>query len=198
MSKTLHFKITLNESNPPIWRIFKVEDSYRLDRFHQVIQIVMGWWNSHLHEFVIRDRTIGMPIEEFYDMPPVEDETKYRLKQFHFKEGDTFNYLYDFGDDWHHTIQVLKVEESDLDMPVCVYGDRACPPEDCGGIGGYENLVEIISDPTHSEYESWTTWLPDNYDPKVFPLEEVNEELAKFGAWHKKHPRKRSTPWHQV
>ena len=96
MSKTLHFKITLNESNPSVWRIFKVEDSYRLDRFHQVIQIVMGWWNSHLHEFTIKDRTIGMVIEEFYDMPPVEDENKFRLKQFRFKEGDTFNYLYQF------------------------------------------------------------------------------------------------------
>ena len=117
---------------------------------------------------------------------PVEDENKFRLKQFRFKEGDTFNYLYDFGDDWHHAIQVIKIEESDLDFPVCVYGDRACPPEDCGGIRGYHNLVEIINDPTHSEYESLTTWLPDNYDPKIFPIEEVNEELAKFGAWHQK------------
>ncbi len=198
MSKTLHFKITLMGSKPPIWRKFEVTDNYRFDRFHQVIQIVMGWYNAHLHEFRFQDRQIGMLLDDDFDLPEVEDETTLYLKDLSLNQGDAFVYLYDFGDSWEHVIHLEKISDATLFSPVCKEGDRACPPEDCGGIWGYTDLLEVLKNPSDSEYESWIEWLPEGFDPQVFPIDKVNKELKKFGIWHNKNPRAKSTPWHQI
>jgi hypothetical protein len=199
MPKTLQLKIILFQSKPMIWRTFKVTDDYRMDRFHQVIQLVMGWNNSHLHEFRIKGREIGMPDDHFaLDFPNLEDETKVRLRDLDLKEKDTFHYLYDFGDSWEHILYVENISTEELLNPICLEGERACPPDDCGGEWGYTDLLEILKDKNHPEYEGYKEWLPRGFKPNIFPLKAVNEELVTFGAWHRKHPRKKSTPWHII
>lgn len=199
MPKTLQLKIQLLGSEPLIWRTFKVTDDYRMDRFHQVIQIVMGWSNSHLHEFRVKSRVIGM-LDDFNmgDFQEVEDETKVRIRDFDLKQKDTFHYLYDFGDSWEHIISVEDISTEELLNPLCLEGEKACPPDDCGGVWGYADLLEILKDKKHPEYEDYKEWLPKGFKPHVFPLKAVNAELASFGAWHRKHPRKKSTPWHFI
>ena len=198
MNNTFHFKVTLNDSKPSIWRTFRVEDSYRMDRFHQVIQIVMGWHNAHLHHFKIGERFMGIRFNDGMDLPDMEDENRLYLKDFSLQKGDKFEYLYDFGDSWYHTIEVLAVNASENSSLLCTGGKRACPPEDCGGIYSYNELVKVLKKPAHPDYKSWTNWLGDDFDPADFSIDSINGELAKFGAWHNKHPRKKSTPWHQI
>ena len=199
MPNILQFKITLQGSKPPIWRRFQVMDSYRLDRFHQVIQIAMGWHNSHLHEFTIKGRRFGMHIEGMRDdFDEGEDETKFFLKDFKLKKGDKINYLYDFGDSWEHRLQAEEVSEGVIDFPACLKGKGACPPEDSGGVWGYSDMVEAIKDPKHPEHKDFKKWLPKKFDPDAFDIEEVNAELKSFGEWHNKHPKDKSTPWHQI
>lgn len=199
MSQTLHFKIVLIESKPLIWRTFQVTDDYRFDRFHQVIQIVMGWQNSHLHEFRIKDRLIGM-VDEWSEeySPGMEDETKIYLRDVSLDEKEAFTYLYDFGDSWSHVIYLENISNTKLLDPICTGAEKACPPEDCGGVWGYSDLLEILKDPSHPEYDEYIEWLPSGFNPDHFSLEAVNTELKKFGAWHRKHPRMKSTPWHQL
>ncbi len=199
MSKRLNFRIVLIESKPIIWRAFQVTDDYRLDRFHQVIQIVMGWQNSHLHEFRFGKRQIGMLDDWSCEYAPnLEDETKIFLRDFNLEEKDVFTYEYDFGDSWKHVLYVESAFSGKKSDPVCSEGSLACPPEDCGGVWGYSDLLTVLKDPTHPEYDGFINWLPDGFDPYHFSVETVNTELKKFGAWHRKHPRKKSTPWHQL
>lgn len=198
MSKTLQFSIQLMGSKPLIWRRFKVSDSYRLDRFHQVIQIVMGWHNAHLHEFRIKERQFGMLMGDGFDFPEVEDETTIFLKDLPLQQGDIFSYLYDFGDSWEHLIKLDEITTEKLELPICIEGERACPPEDCGGILGYSDMLEILSKPSNPEYESWIEWLPENFNPTKLPKSSINSELKKFGKWHNQHPLAKSTPWHVI
>ncbi len=188
MIKTLHFKIALFGIEPTIWRTFIVNDDYRMDRFHQVIQLVMGWTNSHLHEFSVNNRCIGMLMEDELDSTNIEDECSIHLRDLNLKPGDTFNYLYDFGDSWEHFISLEKVESQTDSHPLCTGGENASPPEDCGGFPGYMNIVDILGNPNHEEHDEMIEWLPEGYEPAFFPLETVNNKLDKFGKWHRKFP----------
>ena len=199
MGNIVQFKITLLGSRPLVWRQFQVTDDYRFDRFHQVIYMVMGWWNSHLHEFRIGDREIGMPDDDYkYEFPNLEDETQVFLHEMEFKKGDEFLYLYDFGDHWEHRLKVEKVTAGALSAPSCLSGKNACPLEDCGGISGYINMLKVLKKPTDPEYESWMEWLPKGFSPTRFDIDAVHTELGKFAVWHRRHPRAKSTPWHQI
>lgn len=196
----IQFKISLLDSQPLIWRRFQVQDTYRMDRFHQVIQITMGWDNKHLHEFQIDQRRIGMIFGDMDDFEGenLEDENKLYLKDLRLKAGDRFGYWYDFGDDWRHILEVEEVMEGALAVPIVLDGKQAGPIEDCGGIGGHLSILDFIKDPVHAEDQYWRDWLPEDYDPTYFSLAEINAELTKFGKWHARHPKARSTPWHQV
>jgi len=196
----LQIKISLIDSHLPIWRRFQMNDDYRLDRFHQVIQVVMGWWNAHLHEFSIGGRKFGMLLNDGWDIPQMEDETRFSLKHFPFKEGDQIVYLYDFGDNWTHILEIESIREEKKIPLKCLEGTGRCPYEDCGGVGGYAHMIEAMTDPNHPEHMFYQEYndaetLPDFtfFDPKV-----INKELKKFEKWHNKHPRKKSTPWHQI
>ena len=199
MPKTLQFKLTLLGSKPAIVRRLQVMDDYRLDRFHQVIQIAMGWHNSHLHEFDVNGQRYGMPENDLMDdFDDMEDETKFFLKDFNLRQGDQLGYLYDFGDSWEHRLEVEAVTEGNIDTPLCLKGKGACPPEDCGGVWGYRDIIKIIKNPKHPEYDDWAEWLPENFDPAFFDLKKTNAGLQRFGEWHNKHPKDKSTPWHQI
>ena len=173
-------KISLIGAKPPIWRTVLVASDLGLGAFHDVIQVAMGWTNSHLHQFIDDKKSYGIPDDDFE--LEMEDESEYKLSQLLKKEKDTLTYEYDFGDSWEHKIlleKILPYDSSTL-LPVCIKGKRACPPEDCGGIWGYEELLEIISDPKHPEHEDMLEWLGGEFDPDEFDLEEINGDLAEY------------------
>jgi hypothetical protein len=175
-------KITLEHSKPPIWRRILVPSEVSLGKFHFIIQIAMGWTNSHLHQFIRRGKMYGDA--EFNDDfgPPMADENRHQLAQLLEKEKDSLTYEYDFGDGWQHKIILEKILPADetLAVPSCIKGKRACPPEDCGGIWGYADLLEIIKDPSHPEHEAMLEWLEEDFDPEHFSIEETNQALAHY------------------
>lgn len=173
-------KITLKGSRPPIWRRVLVRDDTTLEQLNYVIQIAMGWTNSHLHDFTIRGERYSEPSPE--DCEPVKDEQRYKLNQLVTGAKFKFVYQYDFGDSWDHEVVVEKVltPEPGMRYPVCVTGKRACPPEDVGGVWGYEGFLEAIADPNHEEHDSYLEWIGGDFDPEAFDLDMVNALLKQM------------------
>jgi DNA invertase Pin-like site-specific DNA recombinase len=171
-------KITLKNIRPPIWRRIQVLSSTTLQQLHLIVQEVMGWDNYHLHSWTIAGIDYGQPQPEFN----VRSEKTVTLRQVVKGEKSKFFYTYDFGDSWEHEILVEKELPStpDTNYPVCITGKRACPPEDCGGSWGYAELLEIISDPSHPEYEERMEWVGESFNPDTFDLNEVNQRLREF------------------
>jgi hypothetical protein len=180
-------KITLKNIKPPIWRRILVAPEIKLDRFHDVLQIVMGWDNSHLHQF---ETPLGYIADPAFGLEEAESSSKTTLKSVLGGPKSHIRYEYDFGDGWDHQILLEKVVE--LDQPalaLCLGGARACPPEDCGGPWGYANLLEILNDPKHPEHESMTEWIGPGFEPKAFDVEAINKQLARLAA-----PRPKKAP----
>ena len=178
-SKSLYqLKITLKNARPPIWRRVQVLNTTTLGELHGIIQTVMGWTGGHLHQFTILGREYGHPQPEF-DFN-VLDESRVKLSQLVAGEKFKFLYEYDFGDGWDHEVLVEKVLPSQPDgqYPVCLAGKRACPPEDCGGVWGYAELLQSIQDASHPDQEEQREWLGEDFDPEAFDLEDVNESLG--------------------
>jgi len=176
-------KITLERIHPPIWRRIQVPSDTTLQKLHDIIQIVMGWQDYHLHMFTIGDAVYGNPADDEFGEMGTLDESRYKLRRLIDRAGQRFSYEYDFGDSWDHTLLVEKIlpPEPGVHYPVCLKGQRACPPEDVGGSWGYENFLEAIGDPEHEEHEEYLTWVGGKYDPKAFSLEKVNAELRGMG-----------------
>lgn len=173
-------KISLRGARPPIWRRLLIASTDNLEDLHIALQIVMGWANTHLHEFV-KDRTrYGMPDKDFPS--DVQNEVDYRLDQLIKKEKDKLSYIYDYGDGWEHEIVLEKILpfEHGAVLPLCLKGSRACPPEDVGGVGGYEMFLETISDPSHPEYDDMLEWIDGDFDPEHFDLAETNDLLREY------------------
>jgi hypothetical protein len=177
----IQIKIVLIDSDPPIWRRVVVPDSVSLASLHLVIQVAMGWTNAHLHEFDVD----GTRFTEFDEdiRNGASDSTMVTLKELGFDQpGRTVTYLYDFGDDWRHqiTVEAILAETPSEELPACVDGDRACPPEDSGGVFGYEDLVEVLSNPDHPEYREYVAWVGGDFDPEAFDHELVNRTLREL------------------
>ena len=176
-------KIELAEAHPAIWRQFVVPATISLDRLHDVIQIVMGWNDSHLYEFTIgKKRYTESP--EF--MEDGLEAGMYRLVDLIKQKGRTFNYVYDFGDNWQHTITILDsryVDSERMGFIACHDGERACPPDDVGGVYGYFDFCHALKDPLSDEHESCRHWIGDDFDPEVFKMDDVNWELMKYWRW---------------
>lgn len=175
-------KVTLLGSDPPIWRRLLVPAGLTLEQLHNVLQAAMGWEDDHLHEFSMGERRFGSssPDNGFMGMPPVESERTVRLFGLLGRVGAKIRYTYDFGDGWEHSIVLEKRLAADPNMtyPVCTDGERACPPEDCGGIWGFYDLLDAISDPNHARHEEIRDWLGDDFDPQAFSAEKVNRVLT--------------------
>jgi hypothetical protein len=177
-------KVTLNGSKPPIWRRVLVPDSISLHQLHTILQIVMGWTNSHLHQFIIDDEYYGEPEEADGYSEDLQNEKRYRLNQFVERKGFKFTYEYDFGDSWEHTVHVeaiLPVEKGKK-YPVCLEGKRACPLEDIGGVEGYDDLLKIFSNPKHPEHNDMMEEFGDDFEPEFFDIEDVNSGLRRYAA----------------
>lgn len=181
--KIYQLKVTLMHSNPPIWRTILVYADTNLNDLHRILQTTMGWTNSHLHEF--NDGKHGYSPAEFQ----VEDNIlsdKVKLSKLVKKENDRLTYLYDFGDSWSHMIVLEKILDSTQKehIPSCLDGKRRCPPEDCGGMHGYEELQQIIKDPNHEERAEMIVWLGGIFDPEYFNKIRINRLLKSkdFGC----------------
>ena len=180
MAKSIYqLKITLKDFRPPIWRRVQVNSDITLGLLHQIIQVAMGWTNSHLHGFSIGGVEHGQPLPELE--LEIKNEQKVKLDKVVTGEKK-FLYTYDMGDSWEHEILVEKVLPYDplVRYPVCLTGKRACPPEDCGGVWGYAEFLEAIQQPDHPEHESMLEWVGGVFDPDAFILSEVNQLLKQI------------------
>ena len=178
------FKITLKEIKPAIWRRIQVKDC-SLDKLHEHIQTAMGWTNSHLHQFEIGGVRHGDPellCEGWEDEEPPVNSRRLKISKIVPADGKrfSFDYEYDFGDGWEHEIVFegcLRAEKGTR-YPLCLEGERACPPEDVGGIVGYEEYLEAMADPKHEEHASWLEWRGP-FDPEKFDAEAATKEMRK-------------------
>lgn len=177
-------KITLLNTKPPIWRRIYVQSDEKLPDLHKIIQITMGQANSHLHVFYINGKTYTLP-DDYKELEYI-DYRKIRLNTFILNEGEKFKYIYDMGDDWVHNIKLEAIlpYDSKIKYPICVAGKRRCPPEDCGGPYGYEDILEIIKNTKSKEYKEIMDWLPDKFNPDEFDIDKVNKLLQEdaFGC----------------
>jgi hypothetical protein len=171
-------KVTLMGVRPPIWRRFQVAGGMTLAELHQVLQIVMGWGNEHLYGFIIQGQPYSPPDEEM-DLPEGWDAEVVTLRAAAPQAKLKFTYVYDFGDDWRHQVLVERIEPrlDSIPLPVCMAGKRACPPEDCGSISGYAEVVEAMTNQSHRRHKELLEWLGGPFDPEAFDLEAVNEAL---------------------
>jgi Plasmid pRiA4b ORF-3-like protein len=202
-AKIARLKVTVKDIRPPIWRRLEVPLDFTFARLSDVILAAFGWTNSHLHEFELGRRRIGMPDpdeadwaraapEELHHLfpqldpqraglvvpPSLEDEARVTLAQGLASAVRRFLYRYDFGDDWRHLVQVEEVREAEaaLTYPRCTAGRRAAPPEDCGGVWGYAHLLEVLADPAHDEYAELRDWCP-YFQPEEFDLAAADEAV---------------------
>jgi hypothetical protein len=178
------FKITLQESHPPIWRRIQVKNC-TLDKLHEHIQTAMGWTNSHLHHFRIGEQLYGDPelMQENFEEMEYEDSTTTKISDIlpRNKKRFRFQYEYDFGDSWYHEVLFEGVMPADPKMkyPLCLEGARACPPEDCGGIWGYPDFVEAIQNPDHERHEELLEWVGGSFDPEKFDAVKATKAMRK-------------------
>lgn len=157
--KTTRLRVVLCDVEPPLARVIDVPSKATLPELHDLLQAAIGWTNSHLHQFVTPEATYGMEFPGGDVLPEDQrDETAAQLADL----GDRFEYLYDLGDGWAHDVEVLGPGGG---TPGCVDGDGACPPEDCGGPGGYAELLDALADPRHPEHDEMRAWVGDRLRP---------------------------------
>jgi hypothetical protein len=176
-------KITLADISPPIWRRVQVSSTISLATLHTIIQEVMGWDDSHMHQFKVGKTYYGTSYpDDFDDVTMTKDEKTVALSEAISKPKAKMVYEYDFGDSWEHEILLEKIlsPEPGVKYPVCLDGKRACPPEDCGGAWGYADLLEAIQDPKHPEHEDRLEWVGGSFDPEAFDVGKVNRALKRL------------------
>ncbi len=172
-------KITLRDSKPPIWRRIQVQSNTTLPQLHQIIQITMGWWDCHLHQFIANGIFYG---ETDPDCGlDIVSEQQVRLNKLINVPKSKFFYEYDFGDGWEHEIVLEKILEiePETDYPICITGKRNCPPEDIGGVWGYGDFLSAIADKNHPSHDELLEWVGGSFDPEEFSLIKINQKLQQ-------------------
>lgn len=189
-SPVLQFRIELLGIDPLIWRRIQVPGDYTFWDLHVAIQSAFGWNDSHLHEFRVETSAgvscFGLPTDE--DLYPAPEHRplsgwQHKVADRLDHKGQRIGYCYDFGDDWQHVIvyEDALPKAPGKKYPRCTAGERAAPPDDCGGLPGYESLLEILADPVHEEYASSHVWassikgIRGKFDPEAF-----DEQAVKF------------------
>jgi hypothetical protein len=177
-------RVTLEWTDPPIWRLLQLPGRLTLAQVHTAIQVAMGWHDQHLHSFEIDGQQYGLP-EPGPGAgfgPREKDERKTRLADVVRTVGVSFHYTYDFGDSWEHLVEIVDVADPDTDTRsvTCLAGELACPPEDCGGVPGYYDLCAAMAEPGHPDREELTEWLGRAFAPEVFDLAATNSVLARL------------------
>jgi Plasmid pRiA4b ORF-3-like protein len=176
-------KVTLFGTKPLIWRRLLVPASMTLAKLHDVLQTAMGWRDCHMHEFHAGERRFGAPDpdDRGMGMPEVENERNVKLSSVLLLPGAKLTYIYDFGDYWQHSVILekrLALLPDVVSCPSCIDGSLACPPEDCGGIPGFDELLSALVDPGHERREEISDWIGDDFDPQAFSVDLVNRKLA--------------------
>lgn len=179
-------KIVLQGVRPQIWRRVQVPADIPLDELHLVLQAAMGWTNSHLHSFAFGEREYTLPYEDGdLEELRMEDEREGVLSELIAEPKQTFHYAYDFGDNWQHLVTLEKIPPADPEgkYPLCLDGKRACPPEDCGGIWGYTDLLKVLRNPAHPDYKDMRAWAGRTFDPEVFDVTRFPKDLRKIRSY---------------
>lgn len=178
----LQLRITLEHIEPKIWRRIIVNDTLTFRQLHDVIQWAMGWEDYHLHQFEVGDLRIGTrDLDDMFGIGEEDTVPESKTRLYQTLTGKrSFRYWYDFGDDWWHKISVEKrLPDDAAALPAeLLAGERACPPEDCGGPWGYRTMLEALSDPKHPEHEDYLEWAGP-FDPEEFDLEAARRQVQK-------------------
>ena len=183
------FRIQLkNVQKPPVWRRVIVPENFTFEQLHLVIQESFGWGNYHLYQFSPSgygsEPVIAIHSDDDWEKP-AKNASKTRLKSIFDSENQKYTYIYDFGDDWAHTLLLENIHPEKVLKATCIGGKGACPPEDCGGPWEYERLKEILKDPKHKEYKEVKEWIgiddiEGKFDPDYFDIEFANEVLSEI------------------
>jgi hypothetical protein len=175
-------KIELLDVRPTVWRRLIVPETIKLPKLDRAIQAAFGWTNSHLHEFIIGGVEYAYPDPDCAEELEHVDETRVVLLDALGLEARCFDYVYDFGDNWHHVaiVEDRHIHTSPITPISCSAGENACPPEDVGGAHGYAEFLEVLADPRHEEHHHLVTWSGGKFDPKRLDLDAVNRALAKI------------------
>lgn len=180
----LQFLVVLTQTNPLVWRRIQVPEDYSFWDLHVAVQDAMGWQDRHLHEFRVRNpasgrlERLGIPDRNFPDERPCTPDWEVPLSRYFnwesISEAPSALYAYDFGDDWHHVVTLEDVVPiGRARYPRCLAGARACPPEDCRGVHGFDAFLDAIADPRHPEHAQLVEWSGGTYDPSVFAPAQV-------------------------
>ncbi len=182
------FHIELSGSNPRVWRRIVVPYEYSFYKFHLAIQGAFGWENYHLFQFSkngFRDKVSYAEITAEMDSDPehsVKDAKKSKIRQVFNQNQKRLIYIYDFGDNWEHSVLFEKFVDENIERPYCLEGMNACPPEDCGGLGEYAAMVEAFKEPGNPEKESYREWLGlnpgEDWDETYCSVREINKRLC--------------------
>ncbi|HTV85971.1 MAG TPA: plasmid pRiA4b ORF-3 family protein [Dyella sp.] len=174
----LHLRIDLDRTMPLVWRRIEIPASSTFWDLHVAIQDAFGWLDYHAHEFEVGPITIGVP-DEFADKDMAPGWTV--PLSVHFGRIRTLTYLYDFGDDWHHTIHLEEVRDADGGpYPRCLTGENATPPEDCGGVYGFEQLKEALTKPKSAKFREMRDWLKNNHAKVYWPFDPLAFDPTKI------------------
>jgi len=185
----LRLRIDLRHAKPPIWRRIEVPDSLSLNELHMLLQMAFNWYDGHLHSFDTADGWRFEPPAEFDDDvpsfgPPSIDEGLVFLCDLRDQLEEKLIYTYDFGDDWEHIVKLEKVTPvttGQTPRPRCLAGRRAAPPEDCGGIWGYDHMLDVLANPDDEEHEELLEWIGGSWNAEAFDAEAIDREFA--AAW---------------
>ncbi len=171
-------KVTLSDTDPPIWRRIQVSSDTTLATLHRILQVVMGWEDYHLHQYSVGGLGYGPSGKGL----GLRNEKNVNLSQVAPEPGATFIYQYDFGDGWDHIVLVEETfpAEPGMTYPVCQAGKGACPPEDVGGVWGYYAFLEAVRDPNHPEHDDMVEWIGGEFEPDEFNPDEVNKTLRRI------------------
>ena len=180
------FKIQLQGlQKPPVWRRLTVPENISFNSFHQFIQAAFGWEDAHLYQFSEQgygSRPLYRTPDSNFDDEIIRDSHIHQINEIFSTVGQTYIYIYDFGDNWYHRIVLESIVDEVRNKPICTGGKGACPPEDCGGVPGYYHLLNVLDNPKHPEHKSVKQWLGLSknqiWDVNAFDVKAVNERIA--------------------
>ena len=180
---TLTFHLKLIGTEPLVTRTFKVSSESSMYVLHHIIQMVMGWKNYHLYQFEVGDLVIAdKRLWDEEEMGPITDVKEVSVGEVFTKVGTTTVYEYDLGDGWMHHLELVdrSIHPTQEVLPLVISGENACPPEDCGGIHGYKELLEVLKNPKHPEYRETKVWVGSKFNPTKFSVDARNKDLGKL------------------
>jgi hypothetical protein len=180
-ARVLCLRLAVAGTQPRVWRRLLVRETTWLSRLHDSIQVAFDWFDYQAHVFALDDLKFGNPVKR--DNLVIEDDRDVTLADLNLAHRDRMTYDYQFGDGWRVDIRVEKTAAAGKGVryPACIAGERAGPPEDCGGIEAFHDMLACLKDPASELGKEWIGWLGPEYDPAVCDLDKVNQALRKLG-----------------